>query len=51
MIIKQTGKQVLTGLLTKHMLKIIEGNYDQKGEKCVADINAQNADWEGVPEL
>ena len=34
-----------------NMLKIIEGNYDQKGEKCVADINAQNADWEGVPEL
>ena len=34
-----------------NMLKIREGNYDRKGKKCAADINAQNADWEGVPEL
>ena len=34
-----------------NMLKIREGNYDIKGKKCVSDINAKNANWEGVPEL
>lgn len=34
-----------------NLLKVIEGNYDNNGKKCVSDINSVNADWEGVPEL
>jgi len=49
---KSNWKASFDWIINKNnMLKIIEGNYDNKGKKCVADINAQNANWEGVPEL
>ena len=49
---KSTWKASFDWIINKNnMLKIVEGNYDNKGKKVVSDINSVNADWIGVPEL